>query len=80
MLHEGSSKGNAIRRLCKYLDIDIKDSAAIGDADNDISMIEAAGHGICMINGSDRAKKAADHITAKDNNHDGFLEIFQYLQ
>lgn len=75
-----ASKGNAIRRLCKYLDIDIKDSAAIGDADNDISMIEAAGHGICMINGSDGAKKAADHITAKDNNHDGFLEIFQYLQ
>lgn len=74
-----ASKGNAIRFLCRHLGIDIKDSIAAGDAANDISMLQAAGCGICMCNGTEDAKKAADYVTKADNNHNGFLEIFEIL-
>lgn len=71
-----ASKGNAVRFLCEHLGIDIKDSIAAGDAANDISMLEAAGCGVCMCNGTEDTKRAADYITKSDNNHNGFLEIF----
>lgn len=76
---KNASKGNAVRFLCNHLGIDIKNSIAAGDAANDISMLEAAGCGVCMINGTDDAKKSADYITKIDNNHDGFLEVFEQL-
>lgn len=75
-----ASKGNAIRFLCGHLGIDIKNSIAAGDAANDISMLQAAGCGICMCNGTEDAKAAADYITKSDNNHDGFMEIFDKIK
>lgn len=72
-----ASKGNAVRFLCDHLGIDIRNSVAAGDAANDISMLEAAGTGICMINGTEDTKKAADYITEADNNHNGFLEVLR---
>lgn len=74
-----TSKGNAIRFLCGHLGIEVKDSIAAGDAANDISMLQAAGCGVCMCNGTEDAKLAADYVTKKDNNHDGFLEIFEQI-
>ena len=40
-------------------------------------MLEAAGIGVCMINGTEDTKKAADYITKADNNHNGFLEVLR---
>lgn len=71
------SKGEAVRNLCKLLEIPIEDSIAAGDAENDISMIQAAGCGCVMCNGSEETKKYADYITKNDNNHDGFAEIVE---
>lgn len=71
------TKGEAVRNLCKLLEIPIENSVAAGDAENDISMIQAAGCGCVMINGSEETKKYADYITTKDNNQDGFAEIVE---
>ena len=38
-------------------------------------MIEAAGCGIAMINGTEATKKSADVITRLDNDHDGLAEF-----
>ena len=46
---------------------------AFGDAGNDLSMIKYAGLVICMGNGQDEVKKAADYIT-DDNDHDGIAK------
>jgi hydroxymethylpyrimidine pyrophosphatase-like HAD family hydrolase len=37
---------------------------AIGDSDNDISMLEVAGHSYAPANAIDLAKAAANHIVA----------------
>ena len=66
-----SGKGAAVKKLCELLNINPFLSIAAGDAENDISMIQAAGMGIAMINGTDDIKDAATTITEFDNNHDG---------
>lgn len=73
----GVSKGNAVRKLCTLLDIPLANSVAAGDAQNDITMIEAAGIGCAMCNGAPETKAIADYVTHKDNNHDGFAEIIE---
>ncbi len=70
-----AGKGSAVKRLADLLGLDIKDTYAAGDEQNDISMIEAAGTGIAMINGTDIVKKSADVITRFDNDHDGLAEF-----
>lgn len=69
------NKGNAVRRLCEMMEIDISNAVAVGDAANDLSMICAAGIGVAMANGTDDVKAAADYITTRDNNHDGISEV-----
>ena len=53
---------------------------AIGDERNDISMIQAAGIGVCMKNGHPDAKAVADYITENDHNNSGVAEvIYKYI-
>nr|WP_242843284.1 Cof-type HAD-IIB family hydrolase [Kineothrix alysoides] len=70
-----SGKEVAVAKLCELLDIPIENTLAAGDASNDISMIQAAGVGIAMLNAKEDVKKAADIITATDNNQDGLAPI-----
>ncbi len=75
LIPKQSGKGEAVARLCEYLNIPLENSIAAGDGDNDISMIRAAGLGIAMLNAPDSVKAAADVITTYDNNHDGLAEF-----
>lgn len=74
-----SGKGAAVKKLCELLAVNPAFSVAAGDAQNDISMIEAAGTGIAMINGSDEVKMAATTITEFDHNHDGLARVLEDL-
>jgi Cof subfamily protein (haloacid dehalogenase superfamily) len=74
-----SGKGNAILDVAKYFGVDIENTYAAGDADNDLSMLQAAGHAVVMCNGTNSAKALADIITTTDNNHDGLAEIIRAL-
>ena len=62
-------KGTAIEKLAEYLNIDIKNTIAVGDYDNDISMLETAGLGVAVANACESAKKAADLITVSNEEH-----------
>lgn len=79
MFPSDSGKGAALRRLAGYLDIPVSDTVSAGDQDNDISMLQAAGVGIAMCNGSERARAAADVVTRTDNNHDGLVPLLNEL-
>ncbi len=76
-----AGKGNAIRFLTDYLPALRTHTFAAGDAENDISMLQAAHMGIAMQNATDAVKASADFVTALDNNNDGLLEVLnQYFQ
>lgn len=70
-----STKGFSVEFMCSHFGIPVSDSVAVGDEENDISMIQAAGLGIAMKNGTEKTKAAADHITENDNDHSGISEI-----
>ena len=59
----GNDKGNAIQLLTKHAKIDLKDTIAFGDGNNDVSMLTLVNCGIAMGNGTEPAKQAADFIT-----------------
>ena len=71
---KGMNKGEAVKMLCKMLDVEIENAVAVGDAANDLAMLKAAGVGVAMQNGTDEVKAIADYITTRDNNHDGVAE------
>lgn len=75
MVPPGVNKGAAIGFLCRYLGIPIENSVAAGDAENDLTMIQAAHVGACMCNGVSQVKEQADYITQADCDHDGVAEI-----
>lgn len=74
----GVSKGNAMLRLCKFLKIDGKETVAIGDKINDISMIKVAGLGVAMGNATKEVKQIADRVTSS-NEEDGVAEVLEKI-
>lgn len=72
-----SGKGTAVKWLSEYLGVELCNTLAAGDMDNDISMLEAAGVGVAMVNGAPHVKKIADKITEMDNNNDGLVPVLE---
>ena len=68
------TKGEAVKFLGEYFNIKREEIIAIGDTYNDISMIEYAGLGVCMQNGTEAAKEVADYITLS-NEDDGVAHV-----
>lgn len=58
----GVNKGQALRHLCTLLQIEPQRVLAIGDNDNDIPLLQAAGYGIAMGNATPGLKAVADWI------------------
>ena len=70
-----AGKGSAVKKLADILGVPIENTYAAGDEENDISMLEAAGVGVAMLNGKDAVKKVSDVVTTYDNDHDGLADI-----
>lgn len=73
----GTSKAIGMDILCGYLGIDPQDTYAIGDSNNDIEMVNTAGIGIAMGNGSKAIKEAADYVTS-DIHEDGLYKALEH--
>lgn len=72
-------KGTGLAALCDYLHIPLSDAIAIGDAENDVSMLRVAGLAVAMGNALDAVKAEAD-VIAPDCDHDGVADtIERYL-
>ena len=75
-LSKKSSKGTAIKALATYLDIQKEEVICIGDAGNDLDMIEYAGLGVAMGNAFEEVKEAANYITLS-NEEDGVAHVIE---
>ena len=60
-------KGNGLLKLAEHLGIDMKKTVAVGDYDNDVTMLRAAGVGVAVANASPAARAAADRLTVSNN-------------
>jgi Cof subfamily protein (haloacid dehalogenase superfamily) len=75
----GSSKGGALLRLAKNLNISIENIAVMGDWYNDISLFETKALKIAMQNAIAELKRNADITLKKTNNEDGVSEFLETL-
>ena len=69
ILPKGMSKGGALRKMTDLYGIDPRRTIAIGDYDNDVSMLREAALGIAVANANKNAKAAADMITVSNDEH-----------
>lgn len=69
ILPKGIGKGTSITKLCEYLGIDKNKTIAIGDYDNDISMLNTAKIGIAVANACSDARNTADFVTVSNEEH-----------
>ena len=74
----GVNKAKAVRWLCGFWGVDIREAIAFGDYYNDLEMLEAAGYGTAMGNAPEDIRKKVGRIT-KDNDHDGIYYALEEL-
>ncbi|MCH2367897.1 MAG: Cof-type HAD-IIB family hydrolase [Planctomycetes bacterium] len=70
----GVSKGTALEALGEHYGFSLPNVLAIGDAENDNPMLEAAGIGVVVANGTAASKAVADYVTERTNNEGGVAE------
>lgn len=70
------SKGSGLRELCESLNISVDECVAIGDAPNDLEILQTAGVAVAMGNAFPEIKKIADFVT-DDNDNDGVLRAIE---
>lgn len=71
-LPSGGSKANGVAKLCEHLGIDMEtELLALGDAENDLEMLQQAAIGVSMGNAVPAAADAADVNMVETNNMGG---------
>ncbi|MHC6179486.1 Cof-type HAD-IIB family hydrolase [Clostridium sp. JNZ X4-2] len=77
IINKEVSKGNGLKILADYYKVSASECIAVGNDENDESMIKAAGLGVAVNNARQILKAAADYITENDNNHGAIGEIIK---
>ena len=73
LMEPGAGKLPGVRRALGLLGLTIEESLVLGDGDNDVKMLRAAGWSVSFPSASRRARAAADYVTHRDCVQ-GFIE------
>lgn len=76
LIKPGVNKGTAIARMAEKYNIPMEAVLAIGDSNNDLTMLETAGFGVAMGNANENVKKIAGYEVA-DCDNDGVAEAIE---
>lgn len=74
------SKGVALEALASHLRIPLEEVVAIGDGENDIPLLTAAGLGIAMNNASRKVKEAAKAVTLSQEEGGVAFALKEFLR
>ena len=80
VLTKGVNKAFGLEKLVQKLNIEPSEIAAIGDAANDVEMLEYAGLAIAMGNASEEVKAIADIVTDTNENNGVIKAIDKLIQ
>lgn len=75
---KGISKGETLRVLADIFGVDMSETMACGDSENDIDIIKAAAVGVAMANADEDVKAVADYITLS-NEENGVADVIRKL-
>jgi phosphoglycolate phosphatase len=73
LIEEGVGKRSTVELALRRLGIDLAECAALGDGDNDVSLLEAAGWSASFADASAAARRAADYVSRRPGAQ-GFVE------
>lgn len=73
-----ATKAAGLKKLADMLGITMADTIAIGDSENDLDILRAAGTGIAMGNAPDAIKNCADEVTFA-NDEDGVAAVLEHI-
>ena len=74
LTYKNAGKGNALVYLSNRVGIPIFETLAIGDSENDVSMITSAGLGLAVKSAPENVKSSADDVICSNDDH-----IVKYL-
>jgi hydroxymethylpyrimidine pyrophosphatase-like HAD family hydrolase len=72
------SKAVALRAVAKHYNVPMGQVMAIGDAPNDVGMLQLAGVGVAMANAHKVVKNVADWIAPSNNDHGVHAALVRY--
>ncbi|EJY38682.1 Cof-like hydrolase [Enterococcus faecium 511] len=79
IVSKGIQKAKGVQEIANYLSIDQKDVIAFGDEHNDLELLDYAGWGVAMANGTDQLKGIANDVTPLSNQEDGLAVYLEKL-
>ncbi len=79
VIPNGYSKASGIQYLIDYLGMSIEDTVAIGDSNNDLSMLSYAGTSIAMGNANEEIQGIVDYVTTRVEE-DGIYNALRWLE
>ena len=78
IMDSGASKGGALRMVAAHYGVAMPQVMAIGDAVNDVPMLEAAGVAVAMDNAHPDVKRVADWVAPSNNDHGVHAALVRY--
>lgn len=79
IVSKGIQKAKGVQEIANYLSIDQQDVIAFGDEHNDLELLDYAGWGVVMANGTDQLKGIANDVTPLSNQEDGLAVYLEKL-
>ena len=76
VMPKGVDKGAALKRLANILEIELKETMAMGDNTNDILLLQAAGVAVAVANAVPKVKAVADYV-CKNTRSRGVAEALK---
>lgn len=74
------NKGEGLRKLAELLGVPMENTVAIGDYDNDLPMLEAAGYSAAVADALPEVKAAVDVVTGRSCLQGGVGELLDSLE
>ena len=74
----GAGKGTALKWLCRHRGIPLAQTIAMGDAENDLDLLKAAGAAVAMGDGAACVREIADFL-APGHNADGVAAALRHF-
>jgi HAD-superfamily hydrolase, subfamily IIB len=74
---KGVQKAMSVSVIADYLKIQPKDIIAFGDEHNDLELLDYAGWGVAMANGTEQLKQVANDVTPLTNEQDGLANYLE---
>ena len=76
ILPKGANKGHGVKTLLRQLGAQPENVMGIGDAENDVEMLETVGFAVAVENAAEKTKAVADEVVSS-NNDDGVAEAIE---